>query len=85
MSAACRICGNASDNRAHVAREMMFGTRERFDYVECARCGCLQIRDVPADLSPYYPADYYSLAAPRRRRRSQSASPPPPGGRRPAS
>ncbi|MGA2165651.1 MAG: class I SAM-dependent methyltransferase [Solirubrobacteraceae bacterium] len=43
------------------AREMMFGLRERFDYLECAECGCLQLLDVPSDLSRFYPDDYYSL------------------------
>jgi SAM-dependent methyltransferase len=42
---------------------MMFGTRERFDYLECAECGSLELLDVPSDLSPYYPPDYYSFAA----------------------
>jgi SAM-dependent methyltransferase len=39
---------------------MMFGTRDEFDYLECAACGSLQIAEIP-DLAPYYPADYYSL------------------------
>lgn len=47
---------------------MMFGTRETFDYFECASCGCLQIRTIPEDLSPYYPPSYYSFAAPSRLR-----------------
>lgn len=41
---------------------MMFGTRDEFEYVECAACGCLQIATPPADLSKYYPPSYYSLA-----------------------
>ena len=40
---------------------MMFGFRDKFDYVECTRCGCVQIQDVPADLSKYYPDEYYSF------------------------
>ncbi len=35
----CRICGNGDGNRTFEAREMMFGTREAFGYLECARCG----------------------------------------------
>jgi hypothetical protein len=58
----CRICENSENNRLHRAREMMFGLRDEFDYLECARCGTLQIADVP-DLSRYYPQDYYSLSA----------------------
>jgi SAM-dependent methyltransferase len=57
----CRICDNARANRAFVVREMMFGTREPFTYQECGSCGCLQIVDVPTDLSRFYPPAYYSL------------------------
>jgi SAM-dependent methyltransferase len=60
---ACRVCGNSSGNRLHRAREMFAGTRDEFDYVECASCGTLQIREVP-DLRPYYSGDYYSLRLP---------------------
>ncbi|MDT0633170.1 class I SAM-dependent methyltransferase [Rubrivirga sp. S365] len=63
MSAACRVCGAPGPHPALVAREMMYGTRERFEYFACAVCGCLQIAHVPADLSAYYPADYYSFGA----------------------
>ena len=43
-------------------REMMFGTRERFTYEECASCKTLQLSDPPSDMGRYYPADdYYSL------------------------
>lgn len=60
----CRICGNAEGNTRFVAREMMFGLRDEFEYFQCASCGCLQIGEVPADLSKYYPADYYSFHQP---------------------
>jgi SAM-dependent methyltransferase len=43
---------------------MMFGLRESFPYFQCARCECLQIRDIPEDLAKYYPANYYSMEAP---------------------
>jgi SAM-dependent methyltransferase len=59
MSDSCRICGNSENNRKHTAREMMFGTRERFEYLECTRCGTVQLIDVP-DLSRHYPEDYYA-------------------------
>ena len=38
----------------------MFGTREEFEYFMCRSCGCLQISDIPADISQYYPKGYYS-------------------------
>jgi SAM-dependent methyltransferase len=59
----CRICRNAEGNAAFEVREMMFGTRDQFRYVQCAKCGCLQLAEVPDDLSPYYPKDYYSFAS----------------------
>jgi SAM-dependent methyltransferase len=59
MVGECRICGNNNNNRTHVAREMMFGTRERFDYLECSKCGTVQLIDVP-DLATYYPDNYYA-------------------------
>jgi SAM-dependent methyltransferase len=63
----CRICGKAGGNARFTVREMMFGTGEEFDYVECAVCGCLQIEEIPTDLSPYYPENYYSFERPRAR------------------
>lgn len=57
----CSICQNEAGNQTHRAREMMFGMRENFDYLECGRCGCLQLLNVPADMGKYYPAQYYSM------------------------
>jgi SAM-dependent methyltransferase len=59
----CSICGNAAGNRAFTAREMMFGRRDSFEYLECACCGCVQLKTVPDDLSPYYPDNYLGTAA----------------------
>jgi SAM-dependent methyltransferase len=43
----------------------MFGSGEAFHYLECGRCGSLQLLDVPVDLGRYYPEDYYSFNAQR--------------------
>ena len=59
----CRICDNAQDNEQFVAREMMFGFRDEFRYFKCRKCGCLQIDDMPHDMSRFYPANYYSFTA----------------------
>ncbi len=59
----CSICGNAAGNRVFTAREMMFGRRDSFEYLECAGCGCVQLKTVPKDLSPYYPDTYLDTAA----------------------
>ncbi len=53
----CELCGS-EQSATHVAREMMFGRRENFTYLECLGCGCLRIAAVPANLGDYYPRDY---------------------------
>jgi SAM-dependent methyltransferase len=63
MGIACRICNNDENNKHHLVREMHFGTREEFDYLECSRCGCLQISQIPSDMEKYYCGGYYSLRA----------------------
>lgn len=56
----CRICANVSGNKLLQAREMFFGTRDAFTYIECATCRTVQIQDVP-DLHRYYSSEYYSF------------------------
>lgn len=63
MEMACKICGTSDGNRCYQVREMMYGLRERFSYLECSACGCLQLVEAPSDMSRYYPADYYSFDA----------------------
>jgi SAM-dependent methyltransferase len=58
---ACKICRNARGNHLHVAREMFLGLREQFTYLECAECGCVQLLEIPGDMSKYYPSTYYSF------------------------
>jgi SAM-dependent methyltransferase len=60
MKHTCRICGHAG-GETFTAREMMFGLRHEFEYFQCAVCRCLQICEIPKDLSQYYPANYYSM------------------------
>jgi SAM-dependent methyltransferase len=57
----CRVCGNEENNSAFLLQEMMFGFRDKFNYFQCAGCGCLQIEEVPTDISKYYPPNYYSF------------------------
>jgi SAM-dependent methyltransferase len=58
---ACKICGNTSGNKTQTAREMMFGLRDKFEYLECGNCGCVQLLNLPADMAKYYPPNYYSF------------------------
>ncbi|NIS74274.1 MAG: methyltransferase domain-containing protein [Deltaproteobacteria bacterium] len=60
----CRICNNANDNKTFIVPEMMFGFRDEFEYLECGQCGCVQLLEIPEDLSKYYPDDYYSFRRP---------------------
>lgn len=61
-SETCKVCGNSEGNRTFVAKEMMFGLRDEFEYLECSACGCLQIKEIPENLLRYYPEDYYSYS-----------------------
>jgi len=56
----CRICNNESAGNSFIVKEMMFGTHEKFTYFQWSECGCLQIADISADMTNYYPANYYS-------------------------
>jgi len=57
----CRICNNIEGNNIFTTREMMFGTKEEFDYFECAKCKCVQITEIPENLEKYYPSEYNSF------------------------
>jgi len=58
----CRICSFSGDSPVYTVREMMYGLRDEFCYFQCAKCQCLQIAEFPADMSPYYQRNYYSLS-----------------------
>jgi SAM-dependent methyltransferase len=58
----CYVCGNTQNNKHYTVREMMFDTKEEFDYFECSTCGCLQISNPPKDLGKYYPDNYLCSA-----------------------
>lgn len=56
----CRIC-KSPFAQVHAVKEMMFGFKDLFFYQECSGCGCLQIKELPANISKYYPPYYYSF------------------------
>ena len=59
---ACRICTAPLPNGRIAVPEMMFGTRELFDFALCSGCGTLQIAAIPADIARHYPPGaYYSF------------------------
>ncbi len=59
----CSICGNSENNTRYTVKEMMYGLRETFEYMECGSCKCLQIIEIPKEMSSYYPGDYYSFGS----------------------
>lgn len=55
----CKICKNSANNQAMTVREMLFGTREEFEYFKCSNCGCLQIAEIPQDMARHYDSEKY--------------------------
>jgi SAM-dependent methyltransferase len=60
----CKICNNLKNNDIYEVREMFLGLRDKFKYFQCSNCGCLQIAEIPKDMSKYYPSNYYSYREP---------------------
>lgn len=59
----CKICQHAKGNIPYNVKEMMFGMRHEFLYFKCMQCGCLQLKQIPQNISDYYPKEqYYSFA-----------------------
>lgn len=65
----CSICHNEDNNEVIAAKEMLKGTRDEFDYIECSNCHCLQLLNPPEDMSNYYNNESYGSFE------KQSASP----------
>lgn len=57
----CQICNNSTQNEIIKVREMYFGTREEFKYLECSNCGCLQLLNPPEDFTKHYPKEYFTF------------------------
>ena len=57
----CKICGTSSVDKI-IAKEMMHGTGEEFQYNLCNGCECLQIENTPENISNYYGSNYYSFS-----------------------
>lgn len=63
MEFKCQICGNSDNNSIHEVNEKMLGTLDTFTYFKCSSCDCLQIAEIPKNISAYYPNSYYSFNA----------------------
>lgn len=56
----CRCCGGLRLAYVIKAREMMYGTREKFNYDVCESCRSIQISKEPSDIGKYYRSTVYS-------------------------
>lgn len=56
----CKIC-NSSNIKIYIAKEMMFGFLDEFEYFQCLDCKCLQIKEVPKNIIKYYPSNYHKF------------------------
>jgi len=56
----CVVCNNdISLNDKIIVKEMMYGTKEEFEYYLCNYCNALQIKTIPNNISKYY-ENYYT-------------------------
>jgi SAM-dependent methyltransferase len=60
VSKECQLCGSTGPHQTIAVREMMFGTRELFEYYSCAECDTLQIVNAleGEELMRHYPPNY---------------------------
>ena len=64
MLSSCKVCNNLQGNKLYEVKEMQLGLHEVFTYQLCGNCGCMQLMNIPADLSKYYPnREYYSFTS----------------------
>ncbi len=54
----CPICGNDENNQEYIVKELQTGLRDEFEYIECSKCKCLFLKEVPNDISKYYDKNY---------------------------
>lgn len=56
----CKLCRSSTGNTTFQAEEKMFGSGEKFNYLECGTCKAIMLLDAPVDMARYYPENYYS-------------------------
>ena len=59
--APCPRCGQRSSLQFRAADRNRRTSGEAFDYYRCSACGIVFLSPLPADLSKYYPQDYYGI------------------------
>lgn len=56
----CPVC-QSIEYLEFTGEERMFGFGDRFDYCQCQKCGGIWIKEIPKNLSKYYPDKYYAF------------------------
>ncbi len=58
----CNCCGSASSRVVYSMPDALYPSSERFNVVECERCGLGYVnpRPSPVEMQEYYPPEYYS-------------------------
>ena len=54
----CNICGYSGDAKIYSIKDMLFDMNESFNYFECPDCNCLQLHEIPDNISDFYPKKY---------------------------
>jgi len=60
----CKICNNKSGNELIILQERQVGLGDKFEYLVCSSCKCIQIREIPPNMDKYYPPEYYAFDQP---------------------
>ncbi len=56
----CLLCGALGYRELFRVSDRLYGTTtNKFPIVECTTCGLVRMENVPADLSPFYPRNYW--------------------------
>jgi len=64
----CKICHAEFKKPSLNVKEEMYGLGEIFQYGQCTTCGCLQLLNIPDNLSEYYPKAYHGNISPSLKR-----------------
>lgn len=62
----CRICFGKFTPEIFIGRELWTFSSDRFEYLKCSACGCIQLKEYPANIADYYSSEYYSFNSNRK-------------------
>lgn len=59
VNKSCPVCGSKERKNSYEAREMYYGTRQKFEYLECRSCDAVYISELPDNIASFYPENYH--------------------------